>query len=333
MKSIAAVICLVLIEATACVSRADTFGSGTNLFTIDFTEIANPGNAADLSGDPNPAGAVGYTYRIGTYEVSEDMVSKANALGILGITADNRAPNKPATSVNWNEAARFVNWLNTSSGYGVAYKFSKQPGDVGYDVNTNLELWQAGDVGYDTANPYRNSGARYVLPTTDEWYKSAYYDSSLNGGAGGYWNYATASDSPPAITFSGTAAGTAVYGQWPSPVSPAEITLAGGLSPYGTMGQTGNVYEWNESPIDLSTYTPASLRSLRGGNWSLDSVYAAAMSSSTRQSIEPTFVSAGFGFRVAVVPEPSAYVISAIATAALAGLMRWRKRRTTESEV
>jgi hypothetical protein len=153
------------------------------------------------------------------------MVSKANALGILGITADNRAPNKPATSVNWNEAARFVNWLNTSSGYGVAYKFSKQPGDVGYDVNTNLELWQAGDVGYDTANPYRNSGARYVLPTTDEWYKSAYYDSSLNGGAGGYWNYATASDIPPAITYSGTAPGTAL-----TPAPAAGVAAGAGMA-------------------------------------------------------------------------------------------------------
>ena len=332
MKSIAAVVCLVLIEATACVSRADTFGSGTSLFTIDFAEIANPGNTADLSGDPNPAGSVGYTYRIGTYEVSEDMVAKANTLGGLGITADSRALDKPATSVNWNEAARFVNWLNTSSGYAAAYKFSVQPGELGYDVNANLELWQVGDVGYDAVNPYRNSKARYVLPTTDEWYKSAYYDLALNGGAGGYWNYATASDSPPAITFSGTAAGTAVYGQWPSPVSPAEITLAGGRSPYGTMGQTGNVYEWNESPIDLSTYAPGSLRSLRGGNWSLDSVFAASMSSSSRQSIAPTFVSPGFGFRVSAVPEPTTYGISAIATMGLIGLMRRRKRLAAESE-
>jgi len=333
MKSIFTVICVVLIEATACVGRADTFGSGTTVFTIAFTEIANPGNAADASGDPNPAGSVGYTFRIGTYEVSEDMVVKANSLGGLGITADSRALNKPATSVNWNEAARFVNWLNTSSGYGAAYKFSSQPGDVGYDVNANVELWQAGDGGYDATNPYRNSQARYILPTTDEWYKSAFYDPALNGGAGGYWNYATASDIPPAITYSGTAPGTAVYGQWPSPVSPAEITLAGGLSPFGTMGQNGNVYEWNESPTDPSSYSPSSLRSLRGGNWSMDSVYAASMSSSGRQSIEPTFVSAGFGFRVAAVPEPSTYAISAIATAGLASLMRWRKRRTRESEV
>jgi len=34
---------------------------------------------------------------------------------------------------------------------------------------------------------------------------------------------------------------------------------------------------------------------------------------------------------ITVVPEPSTYAISAIATAGLASLMRWRKRRTRES--
>ena len=36
---------------------------------------------------------------------------------------------------------------------------------------------------------------------------------------------------------------------------------------------------------------------------------------------------------ITVVPEPSTYAISAIATAGLASLMRWRKRRNRESEV
>ena len=36
---------------------------------------------------------------------------------------------------------------------------------------------------------------------------------------------------------------------------------------------------------------------------------------------------------IMVVPEPTTYAISAIATAGLASLMRWRKRRTRESEV
>ena len=36
---------------------------------------------------------------------------------------------------------------------------------------------------------------------------------------------------------------------------------------------------------------------------------------------------------ITVVPEPSTYAISAIATAGLASLMRWRKQRDRESEV
>ena len=49
--------------------RADTFGSGANQFQIEFVTIGNPGNPADTTGDPNPAGSVPYEYRIGKYEI------------------------------------------------------------------------------------------------------------------------------------------------------------------------------------------------------------------------------------------------------------------------
>jgi hypothetical protein len=39
-----------------------TFGSGGNTFDMEFKTIGNPNNAADSTGAPNPAGAVGYTY-------------------------------------------------------------------------------------------------------------------------------------------------------------------------------------------------------------------------------------------------------------------------------
>ena len=52
------------------------------------------------------------------------MIDKANTLGGLGITKDTRGANQPATSVSWNEAARFVNWLDTSQGFTPAYKFA-----------------------------------------------------------------------------------------------------------------------------------------------------------------------------------------------------------------
>ena len=126
-------------------AAADTFGSGDNTFEIEFVTIGDPGNPADTTGDPNPAGSVDYVYSMGKYEVSRDMVEKASAEGGLGLTLDpmdfvtgGPRPDMPATGVSWNEAARFMNWLNTSQGFPAAYKFSTQPGEPGYDANANI---------------------------------------------------------------------------------------------------------------------------------------------------------------------------------------------------
>ena len=92
-------------------SLADVFGGGANSFAIEFVTIGNPGNPPDTTGNPNPAGSVPYVYRMGKYEISEQMIEKANALGGLGITlADmtpygGNGPNKPATGVTWFEAS------------------------------------------------------------------------------------------------------------------------------------------------------------------------------------------------------------------------------------
>lgn len=53
------------------------------------------------------------------------------------------------------------------------------------------------DPGYDASNQYRNSLAKYVLPSFNEWYKAAYYDP--NKPAGGYWIYPTGSDTAPTL--------------------------------------------------------------------------------------------------------------------------------------
>ena len=53
----------------------------------------------------------------------------------------------------------------------------------------------------------------------------------------------TTASAPTAV-----AAGTAVYD---GHADPADVTIAGGLSPYGTIGQGGNVWEWEETDFDL----------------------------------------------------------------------------------
>ena len=287
----------------------ESFGSGANAFTMEFVTIGNPNNAADTTGSPNPAGAVSYTYNIGKYEVSRDMINKANTAGVLGITLMNMSSyggngvNRPATGVSWYEAATYVNWLNTSTGGTAAYKF----------VGGTFQLWSSTDAGYNASNMFRNSLAKYWLPSSNEWYKAAY------GNLNGTWNnYATGSDSAPTSVASGTAANTAVY----TPQSgPADITSAGGLSPWGTMGQGGNVWEWNESAFDGSNNTAGENRELRGGSWGSTGV---GLSASNRNNLNPANSNSdnGLGFRVASVPEPSALSLLAIGLGGLAVLRR-----------
>ena len=316
-------LCALALGVSFTTARADTFGSGGNAFTIDFVTIGNPGNAND-SGTTgsffSPYGGVGYTFRMGTYEISEDMIAKANTLGSLGITKENRAADKPATFVTWNEAARFVNWLNTSQSYAPAYKFTLQPGDGGYTTAANIVLWQAGDPGYDASNPYRNSAAYYFLPSENEWYKAAYY----SGSGTTYFDYATGSNTSPTAVGSGTGAGTVVYARGANPVY-ADITQAGGLSAYGTMGQNGNVWEWQESAGDGINSSPSENRTFRGGD--AEGSAGFLRSSNRFDFADPwAYEDVNFGFRVAsvVVPEPTS---AALMATSLLGLLTLRRRR------
>ena len=67
MKTTTTLILLALTLFSAPIARADTFGNGANTFNIEFVDIGNPGNAADTTGAPNPAGSVAEAYRIGKY--------------------------------------------------------------------------------------------------------------------------------------------------------------------------------------------------------------------------------------------------------------------------
>lgn len=271
---------------------------------MDFVTIGNAGNAADDTG----YGGVGYNYRMGVNEVSRGMIDAYNTLsGGPILTMQDMSPfggngvNRPATGISWNEAARFVNFLNTSKGFSAAYQFDT----AGF--NDNIALWESGDAGYNAANPFRNSNAHYFLPSEDEWYKAAYYDPNKSGGAG-YYDYATGSDTAPTAVTGGTTSGTAVYGQ-SFGNGPADITNAGGLSAYGTMAQSGNVFEWAESGATAPNDSAGESRSLRGGSWLNASGTLAA---SGRAANSPTSEDIAVGFRVAAVPEPSALLLTLI---------------------
>jgi formylglycine-generating enzyme len=288
----------ILILFLALPVLADTFGIGANQINITFVDIGNPGNAADDTG----FGAVAYPYRISTFEISEAMIAAYNAAGGGPlITPDNRGPDKPATFVSWNQAARFVNWLNTSHGRPPAYKFTSN------GANDNIALWVSGDgSAYNPSNRFRNPNAIYFLPSENEWYKAAYYDTNANGGSGRYWDYATGSDTAPASVAGGTAPGTAVYNR-SSIDQPADITNAGGLSPYGTMAQAGNVWEWVESAFDGNNNWEKDGRAGRDGYWFQ---LADLLKSSYRAPNSPDVKTGIQGFRVASVEREKALVIT-----------------------
>ena len=273
-------------------SFADTFGSGANSFQIDFVTIGNPGNPPDTNA--NLFGAVPYAYRIGKYEISEQMIDKANSLGGLGITKDTRGPDYPAASISWFEAARFVNWLNTSTGSVPAYKF---------DANGNFQLWSPIDPGYNSKNLYRNHSATYFLPSINEWHKAAYYDPV----SGVYYQYPTGSNSvPDGIDFSGDPNFDAVFRDGGSNGGPNVVTNVGLPSPYGSFGQGGNAEEWLETADDFVNSGPGQSRILRGGNWIGGS---GGLLSSNLIAVSPNFEGDAFGFRVAsTVPEPRTFM-------------------------
>ena len=228
-----------------------------------------------------------------------------NASQALQITKDTRGTAKPATSVSWNEAARFVNWLNTSTGHQAAYKFAD-----GSAVNDNIQLWTSGEAGYDVNNKYRNSLAKYVLPSYNEWYKAAYYNPTNST----YYDFPNGSDTRPTAVTGGTGPNTAVYTQSgeASPTGPADVDQAGGLSPYGVMGLGGNAREWQESSFDLANSSVSSSRGSRGGSW----LFAPGnLSSRNLPNNDPSFEFYLIGFRVAMVqpvPEPSMMVIGIV---------------------
>jgi formylglycine-generating enzyme required for sulfatase activity len=92
---------------------------------------------------------------------------------------------KPVIEVNWFSAARYCNWLHNNKPTG--NRNSSTTEDGAYTL-----------IGFpnETSAVARKSGAKYYIPTENEWYKAAFYKGG--GTNAGYWLYSTQrSDTPP----------------------------------------------------------------------------------------------------------------------------------------
>ncbi len=315
----------------------------THAVTIDMVTVGNPGNAADTTGDPNPAGAVADAFQIMKFEFTNqqytdflksvaatdtyslynaDMgsnarggITQSGTSGAYTYAVKTNMGDKPVNYVSWFDAARVSNWLvngatGTSSTETGAYTLS-------------------GGQTTGTA-PAVNSGATFYVPTEDQWYKAAYFKGGSTNA--GYWNYATQSDSAPTAVTSGTtgigsSGSTGNFANYNNAADwngqDGNVTTAGtngGASAYGAFDMSGNLFEWN----DL-TGAAGSSRGLRGGRWSGNS---SSLSSSFRSTNAPSSEFDSFGFRLAspvAVPEPSTWVMGAVGLAC-AGWEMWRRR-------
>lgn len=104
-------------------------------------------------------------------------------------------------------------------------------------------------------------GARYFIPTRDEWMKAGFYDPTLNSNAGGWWTWATQSDTDPAFISGTTDDGDGIPAEdgnsfasghvitWSGDTEGkgfVSVGTSGGASHYGTFDQHGNVLEITE---------------------------------------------------------------------------------------
>jgi len=292
------------------------FAVPASALELELVEVLDAGNPADDTGH----GAVAYDYAISKYEITNAQYveflnavaneTDENELYDPAMTGIDFPPlpigferyyevvpgfaNLPVDHVSIYDAFRFANWLQNGQLFGA-------PGIASTEDGAYLMLLSRRAIA-------RKPGALFFVPNTNEWYKAAYYDPTANGGAGGYFDYPTASDAPPACAVPAATPNTANCESVVSAVTEVGA-YTGSPSPYGTFDQAGNVWEWTEQT------DTASVRVLRGGNWFTTAASSGASMSTTMEAAQSNI---GIGFRIAMrLPEPDSGLLVGAAGLAL----------------
>lgn len=311
--------------------------------TIDWVTIGDPGNAAQSAANRTHSfgsggdgyGAVADIFRISRNETTiaqyaaflnakattdpynlynPNMASNSTIAGISRSGTSGSysysvigTANRPITFLSWFDAARFTNWLNNGQGSG--------------DTETGAYTLNGATSG--TA-PARNTGPGVTvwIPTENEWFKAAYYDPT-KGGSGGYWLHANQSDKLTSNNMTVASAANYYDGNdakdengLPTNLSDAGSYGTDSQNYYGLNDIAGNAWEWNDRNAQSS-----SSRVLRGGAWSNSEFFLR----SSYRSLQDASYEDGFNaFRVASIPEPSAFALSLLASVAF---LRRRSRR------
>jgi Sulfatase-modifying factor enzyme 1 len=201
-------------------------------------------------------------------------------------------------SITMWDAMRFANWMHNG-----------QPSSGVQDATTTEDGAYTLD-GYNWTDGSwisRNPGARFWVPSDDEWYKAAYYDPV----AGKYWDYPTGTDTPPSNDVVNPDPGNNAN-FWNGPgdfsIGPPYLHTEVGefensASPYGTFDQGGNVWEPTDTIVPCNGNV--SCRVVRGGSsyqHPLVDSDLPLLAAQNRFYNYVTGVGSNYGFRIASLP-------------------------------
>lgn len=322
--------------------------SGAPDYDFAWRTIGAPGNApyqGDWMSQTNGRGRVDYTYRISALEItSAQWMEFVNAYaGALGdpygfkfvsywgaeqdfsysgpgrrykLRADlPQASMNPVFGISWRKAAMYANWLHNQKAPTLA-----AIANGAYDISTFGTDPLTGAL---TDQAAHNPGAKFWIPTLDEWIKAAHYDPNRHGpGQGGYWEYSHTSDTAPTSGAPGqgqTSAGYIInsYEEYFIPLGAYPEVR----SPWGLLDVSGGAWEWTEDWLYLEHTTSRIVEGARAGQTFefLDLV-------SRRASESPQFHGGYESFRIASsIPAPTTLMVIWGASITLAHTL---KRRT-----
>jgi hypothetical protein len=248
---------------------------------VEFVTVGDPGNPAYDGMDPQGfftgRGSVDYTYRIGLTELTtQNWVDFLNAMrfteepfawiprnwGAAPVQAvpywrfeafDDESAMKPLGGLMWRALAWYCNWLHHGQPIG-----PDSIRDGAYDVSTFFIDSNNGGL-QDQAT--RSEGARFWIPSQDEWMKAAYYDPNRHGpGESGWWTYPHMSDEAPepglpTTPGAQTSAGTfQLFFDFNEAFDIPLKSYKGVESSWGLMDVSGAGQEWSEEWDRVSSF-------------------------------------------------------------------------------
>lgn len=314
-------------------------------YDFQWAKIGAPGNRA-YEGGPFPdgltlngRGRVNYRYRMSVLEVTTaqwmefmrtvvplapNVIEASSDLtpthwggrepnyGIYQLRTDVENPGMlPVFGLTWRAAAKYVNWLEN----GRQASYESILSGV-YDAST---FTQNPDGSFNDQAAH-NPGARFWIPTQNEWMKAVHFDPGAEDaehpGTGRWWDHPNSGDTALVVGPPGQGQTIAGLKEWIG-FNPQDLPLGsypGVQTPWGLLDASGGASEWTEE------FPGQDFRYLEGTN---------ASTSASAAHLDLVWSYDGAGPRTHVGGLRLASIVPAPATVAVVGgiLVSRRKRR------